>query len=149
MKSALNYDKMLLLDAETLAEAGIKDAYQSIAKVLAQYVLEPVQLQEVIDNDAPSYAVRSGSTEYVIYAPALPGEQGQSWGRATHAFFKIINDQLAESEYRFYAINGGNDLGGMFLTTTECEQARKALPRKEDWPYLPTPEHPWYGQFHK
>lgn len=69
MKSALNYDKMVLLDAETLAEAGIKDAYQSIAKVLAQYVREPAQLQEVVDNDAPSYAVRIGDTEYVIYAP--------------------------------------------------------------------------------
>ena len=149
MKSALNYDKMVLLDAETLAEAGIKDAYQSIAKVLAQYVREPAQLQEVVDNDAPSYAVRIGDTEYVIYAPDLPDEEGQSWGRATHAFFKIINDQLAGSDYRFYAINGGNDLGGMFLTATECEQARKSLPRKEDWPYLPTPEHPWYGQFHK
>jgi hypothetical protein len=84
----------------------------------------------------------------VIYSPALPNEEGQSWGRATHAFFKIINDQLAKSEYRLYAINGGNDLGGIFLTQLESEAARKSLPRKEDWPYLPTPDHPWYGQYH-
>jgi hypothetical protein len=63
-------------------------------------------------------------------------------------FFKIINDQLAKSEYRLYAINGGNDLGGMFLTQPECEAARKSLPRKDDWPYLLTLEHPWYGQLH-
>jgi hypothetical protein len=57
-----------------------------------------------------------------------------------HAFFKIINDQLAESEYRLYAIGGG-DLGGMFLTQPKCETARTALPRKEDWPYLPQVEY--------
>jgi hypothetical protein len=148
MNVTLNYDKMLFLDAESLAEAGIREAYQSIVKLLSQYVSEPAQVEEVVDNDAPSYAVRCGDSEYVIYSPSLPEGEGQSWGRATHAFFKIINDQLAKSEYRLCAINGGNDLGGMFLTTLECEAARKSLQRKEDWPYLPTPEHPWYGQYH-
>lgn len=148
MKFTLDYDKMVFLDAETLAEAGIKNAYQSIVKVLGQYVQEPADVQEIVDNDARRYIVSCGDTEYVIYSRTLPDEEGQSWGRATHTFFKIINDQLARSEYRFYAINGGNDLGGMFLTQDECEAARKSLPRKEDWPYLPTPEHPWYGQNH-
>jgi hypothetical protein len=148
MKSTLDYGKMLFLDAETLAEAGIKEAYQSLVRVLSQYVSEPAQVEEVVDNDAPSYVVKSGDLEYVIYSPALPDEEGQSWGRATYAFFKIVNDQLTKSEYRLYAINGGNDLGGMFLTQTECEVARKSLPHKQDWPYLPTLEHPWYGQYH-
>jgi hypothetical protein len=148
MKFKLDYNKMLLLDAEDLAEAGIKEAYQSILEVLGQYVLEPAEVQEMVDNDAPSYVVKCGGLEYVIYSPALPEDEGQSWGRAAHAFFKIINDQLTKSEYRLYAVGGGNDLGGMFLTQLECEAARKSLPRKEDWPYLPTPEHPWYGQYH-
>ena len=148
MKFKLDYDKMLFFDAETLAEAGIKEAYQSILKVLGQYVSEPAQVQEVVDNDAPSYVARCGDLECEIYSPALPEGEGQLWGRATHAFFKIVNEQLTKSEYRLYAINGGNDLGGMFLTQPECEAARKSLPRKEDWPYLPTPEHPWYGQYH-
>jgi hypothetical protein len=84
----------------------------------------------------------------MIYSPAMPEKEGWSWGRATHALFKIINDQLTNSDYRFYAINGGNELGGMFLTHGECEEARKSLRRKEDWPYLPTLEDPWYGQLH-
>jgi hypothetical protein len=46
MKFTLDYDKMLLLDAETLAEAGIKNAYQSIVKVLGQYVPEPADVLE-------------------------------------------------------------------------------------------------------
>jgi hypothetical protein len=144
----LDYGKMVFLDAEDLAESGIKDAYQSISGVLGRYLPEPAPVQEILDNDAPSYVVRCRDREYVIYAPGLPENEGQNWGRATCAFFEIINDQLRNSEYRLYAINGGNDLGGMFLTRNECELARKTLPRKEDWPYLPTLQHPWYGQYH-
>ncbi len=117
-------------------------------EVLGQYVSEPAAVQEVVDNDAPRYIVKCGGPGYVIYSPALPDGEGQSWGRAAHAFFRIINDQMAKSEYRLYAIGGGNDLGGMSLTQPECEVAHKSLPRKEDWPYLPTFEPPWYGQYH-
>ena len=144
----LDYNRMLRLDAEDLAEGGIRRAYQPVREILSQYLTEPAEIQEVVDDDKPSYSVRCREQEYVIYSPALPDDEGQSWGRATHAFFRIVNDQLVRSEYRLYAINGGNDLGGMFLTQAECEAARKSLPRKEDWPYLPTSEHPWYGQWH-
>jgi|SRR5580700_131031 hypothetical protein len=133
MKFKLDYDKMLFLDAEDLAEAGIKEAYQSMMRALGQYVSEPTEVQEVVDNKAPSYVVKCAGLEYVIYSPALPDVEGRSWGRAAHAFFKIVNDQLTKSEYRLYAINGGNDLGGMFLTQSEREAARESLPRKEDW----------------
>lgn len=148
MKFRLDYAKMLVLDAEDLAEAGIKAAYLSMMQALRQYVSEPAEVQEVVDSEAPSYVVKCDGLEYVIYSPALPEEEGQNWGRAAHAFFKIVNNQLAKTEYRLYAINGGNDLGGMFLTQAECEAARKSLRRKEDWPYLPTLDHPLYGQYH-
>ena len=49
---------------------------------------------------------------------------------------------------RDYFIYGGNDLGGMFLTLDEAKEAKKSLPRRADWPYLPVLEAPWYGQFH-
>jgi hypothetical protein len=148
MKFRLDYAKMLVLDAEDLAEAGIKKAYESALPVLRQYVSQPAQVQDVIDNDVPSYLVRCGGQEYVIYSPALPEDEGRLWARPAYVFFKIINDQLAKSEYRLYAINGGNDLGGMFLTQSEYEAARKSLPRKKDWPYLLTLEYPWYGEPH-
>src|SRR5947209_2441150 len=104
MEFTLDYSKMVLLDAEDLAEAGIKGAYDSLAPQLSRYVSPPTEVQQVIDNDARSYVVRCGGTEYVIYSPGLPDHEGQSWGRATQAFFKIVNDQLGKSEYRFYAI---------------------------------------------
>jgi hypothetical protein len=148
MNFRLDYDKMLVLDAEDLAEAGIKKAYESVLPVLRQYVSDPVEVEEVLDNDAPSYLVRCGGQEYMIYSPALPGDKGRLWARAAYVFFKMINDQLAKSEYLLYAINGGNDLGGMFLAKSECEAARRSVPRKEDGPYILTLEHPWYGQPH-
>ncbi len=146
--SELDYDKMIFLDAENLAEGGISRAYEDIRESFSQYVSKPGDIEEVADDNKPSYLVRSGEQEYVIYSPELPGSDEESWGRATYAFFKIVNDQLARSAYRLFAINGGNDLGGMFLTQVECDAARKSLPRKQDWPYLPTLEQPWYGQPH-
>ena len=61
MEFKLDYDRLLFLDAETLAEAGIKRTYESIVKDLGHYVPEPAQIQEVINNDAPSYVVRCGN----------------------------------------------------------------------------------------
>jgi hypothetical protein len=149
VKFTPDYGEMIFLDAEELAERGIKRAFASIAPRLGEYVSKIAEVQEVIDNDAPSYSVKCSGLEYAIYAPGLPEKEGRSWARATHALFNIVNDQLVESEYRLYAINAGNELGGMFLTQRECDSARRSLPRKEDWPYLPTLEPPWYGQFHR
>ena len=47
-----------------------------------------------------------------------------------------------------YAINGGNDLGGMFLTQAQAAAAQKTLRNKSDWPYFPKDELDWYGQYH-
>jgi hypothetical protein len=148
MKFELNYNDTVFLDAETLAEGGIKDAYTALLQRLRQYTPKPQEVYEDLDRDAERYAVRWGTKEVVIYAPNLSWEKGESWGRATFAFFSLVNDQLRASEYKFYAINDGNDLGGMFLTPAQALAARKTLPNQSDWPYLPTAEEPWFGQFH-
>src|SRR5262249_1249272 len=122
MSFDLDYDQWIHLDAENLAETGIAEAYESLLPELRKYVQQPAQVEELIDNDAPRYSVKSGAREFVIYGPELEEESGNnSWGRAAYAFFTIVNEQLASSAYRFCAINSGNDLGGMFLTP---EQAR-------------------------
>ena len=147
-KYKLDYDQMIHLDAEALAEAGIGEAYQELLPKLRKFAKDPAEVEELEDPDRPSYSVRSQGVEYAIYSPELPEEEGQGWGRATYAFFRIVNQQLENSSIRFYAINGGNDLGGMFLTESESEAARLSLPKKTDWPYLPTNEAPWFGQYH-
>lgn len=148
MSDTIDYDKMVILDAEDLAEAGILEAYESLLPELQEHVPQPAQVEELLDHDVGRYAVKCGPREFVIYAPDLDDKGGESWGRATVAFFTIVNEQLAHSQYRFYAINGGNDLGGIFLTPAEAEAARKALPNKTDWPYFPKDEPDWYGQYH-
>lgn len=142
----LDYDEMVMLDAESLAEGGIKEAYDSLVPRLRDYVAEPLAVQERVDDEIPSYAVIAGGTEYVVYGPGT--DDDNAWGRATVILFNIVNEQLAGSEYRLFAINGGNDLGGMFLTEREAEEAKRALPKPTDWPYVPIDLPPGYGQFH-
>jgi hypothetical protein len=145
MPFTLDYDRCIHLDAEDLAETGVHEAYEALLPELRRYVSQLAPVEEVIDNDAPSCSVRCGTNEFAIYGPGLDEAGGNSWGRATFAFFRIVNDQLAHSEYRFYASNGGNDLGGMFLTPVQVRAAQESLPHPRDWPYLPTDEPPWYG----
>lgn len=144
-KSTLNYDKMIGLDAEDLAEFSFKSTYDALRPALLKYIPSVAPVEERFDHDNPSFSVFALGQEYFIYGGA---DQDESWGNATFAFFDIVNRQLQSTRYRLFAINGGNDLGGMFLTLEEAEAAKKSLPRKEDWPYLPTRERPWYGQPH-
>ena len=141
----LDYDNLLLLDAEDLSECGIREAYERLLPSLCEYVREPTLLEEIINSDLPLYAVKSRGKEYRIYAPDLDED---SWGRATFALFSIVNDQLMGSPYRLYAINSGNDLSGMYLTEEQVLDAQKTLLNRTDWPYLPTDLPPWYGQHH-
>ena len=148
MPFPLNDEEMIPLDAENLAEQGINEAYESLLPRLRRYVPHPAPIEEIFDSRMPRYAVKFQDETYVIYAPGLEDDKGQSWDRATLAFFSIVNKQLPGSSRRFYAIHGGHELGGMFLTAEECEAAKRSLPRKEDWPYLPTSSLPWLGQYH-
>jgi hypothetical protein len=49
MKFALDYEKLIPLDAEALAEGGIREAYASILPHLIQYVAEPAEVQEIAE----------------------------------------------------------------------------------------------------
>lgn len=66
-----------------------------------------------MDNDVPSHSMVCSGREYFIYEG---DDQDESWGNATFVLFHIVNRQLERTDYRFFAISDGNDLGGMFLT---------------------------------
>jgi hypothetical protein len=94
----LNYDDAIPLDAEALAETGLKSAYEELLPHLEKYVASAAVVSERIDHDAPSYAVSCAGIDYPIYAK---GDEDESWGRATFALFDIVNRQLAKTPYRF------------------------------------------------
>jgi hypothetical protein len=139
----LDYDQLIQLDAEDLAEEGIARAYRQLEAELRARGVEPAALEEVVSEDGASYQVRCRGVTYPVYAEPIAE---QSWGLATYAFFAIVNEQLPKTGPQLYAVNGGNDLGALFLTEEEVAQARAALPRRSDWPYLPTKEAPTFGQ---
>jgi hypothetical protein len=145
---SLDYEKVIHLDAEDLAEQGMVDAYQQLLPELSKFIEHPTELSEILDTDVPEYKVRCGGLEYLIYSAEEPGTEEASWARATYFFFLIVNKQLTGTGVQFYAINGGNDLGGLFLSPAQALSAQGVLPRKTDWPYSPELSGPWFGQFH-
>lgn len=146
MNGNLDYDQLILLDAENLAETGIGEAYLHLLPELKKYVAHPARVEELIDSDRARYAIRVDGTEYVIYSADSAEDEGASWGAATYVFFKMINDQLTNTDVRFFAVDAGNELGGLFLTTEQAVASRATIPRPSDWPYLPEAAGPWYGQ---
>ena len=145
MSAALDYAQSIPLDAEALAENGIAEAYDALLPRLRRYAPSPTPLEESVDPETPRYSVRCGGEEFLIYEP---GREDQAWGRATFTFFALVNAQLTQSKYRFYALNSGNDLDGIFLTEAQAKAARDGISTKRDWPYLPSDQAPWYGQPH-
>lgn len=105
--------------------------------------IEPEPIEEITDPDIPSYAVSHRGKVYPVYTPDL---DKSNWGLGTFALFAIVNSQLEASTTRFYAVNGGNELAGIFMTEEEFTDAKASLANKIDWPYIPSDEHPWYGQ---
>ncbi|CAB3693112.1 hypothetical protein LMG3458_02236 [Achromobacter deleyi] len=134
----LDYEKMILLDAENLAEQGIASAYEQLVPELGRYIDQPATLTEVLDDNAPTYKIQCDGQEYLIYSADEPDTEAASWARATYFFFLAVNRQLDGTGVQLYAINGGNELGALFLTPEEAAAAQRALPRQSDWPYLPT-----------
>jgi hypothetical protein len=146
----LDYRKTISLDAENLAEQGIKKVYQKVLPKLKKYVSSPAEVTETVDPNLPKYTVHFNGNDYLIYSGDIEGSEEESWATATVVFFDIINGQLerAVSPVRFYAISGGNDLFGIFLTPDQAVASRKSLPNRREWPYIPKLDGPWTGQFH-
>jgi hypothetical protein len=144
--SPLDYDQAICLDAESLAEQGILSAYRGLLPQLKKYSAPPLEVIETFNNDGLGYTVTAGGRQFIIWEVLASGQQNtDGWERATVAFFQIVNASLDASPHRFYAINGGNDLFGMFLTEQEAAAARQAIARRSDWPWLPDDRLPHDG----
>ena len=145
-KYEIDYEKIILLDAENLAEMGIKNAYEKLKPELKKYVKTILEIEEIKNKENTKYSIKYKNKEYLIYDESNKKLEN-SWVLATYAFFDIINDQLKNTDIKFYALNSGNDLFGIFLTKTQAEGSKKALNNRSDWPYMPTKEKPKYGMY--
>ncbi len=144
--SPLDYDQAIFLDAERLAEQGILSAYRELLPRLSAYAVAPLEVTETLGDGGLRYSIGAGGREFVIWEVVDDGKQNtDGWERATVAFFQIVNASLHASTHRFYAINGGNDLFGMFLTEQELAAARQAIAKRSYWPWLPDDRVPNLG----
>ena len=139
----LDYDQLVHLDAEDLAEQGILSAYQALLPRLKQFTDSPIEVTEELDHDSGRYTVCFEGLRYAISFPDDPDDN--SWIRATVAFFDIVNANLRKSSHKFYALYGANDLGGIFLTEEEYVAARQAIKERSNWPWMPVNWPPDYG----
>ena len=137
-----DYDDVILLDAEDLAEQGILEAYEQLHPQLRQYDAEPADIVEEFDEDAATYTVFADGRRYDIRGN---GVEGDAWALATVALFEIVNASLAGSDHGFYALYGGNDLAGIFLTDEQFQLARESIARHTHWPWIPVNHAPDYG----
>lgn len=144
-EDVINYDEMLFFDAENLAEQGMANAYEEIKAEFRKRGIELSPIEEIIDDENVTYHIIHDGKTHCIYADM---NDRNSWANATVALFDIVNSQLRESDIRLYAINGGNDLGGVVLTESECAKAREQLESETDWPYFPEHGDEWVGQPH-
>lgn len=144
----MDYEKTINLDAEALAELGIKERYEELRMHLHQYIDTTADIQEKIDSDTPSYSIIYNNEAYIIFSP-LQHDRAHSWERATYTLFHIVNDQLKDHNVKFYALYGGNELQGIFLTNEEYQEIKRALKEKSERPYLPTNELVQYNPLKK
>jgi len=141
---AIDYDQAVSLDSEDLAEQGMKEAYDRLAPSLVALGVSPEPISEAVDSVAPTYKVTfRGQTVDLWQTPS----EGLSWCRAGRVFFEIVNAQLKPG-LRFYALNNGNDLHGIFLTDADYARAMTEIDKKTDRPFIPTEEPEWCGQPH-
>lgn len=145
------YESAIYLDSEHLCETGMLESYKELAAPLQRYVDRVAPMTERVDPETGHYSVEASGKFYQIVgaAPVVVGmDPGvDCWAAATYAFFDSVNAQLDGREVKFYAINGGNDLAGVFLTDEQVSAMRASLKKKSDWPYIPTLDAPNFGMY--
>jgi hypothetical protein len=140
-------------DAEELAEGGILGFLETIAPFLATQGVTVPEIQEDLAED--HYHLNLANSDLEIYGPEDVAreatEPGRVWAIATVRTFELVNRLLAatESQERLYAVNGGNDLFGMFLTQAQFSEITSyAGSAARGAPYEVHDDPPWYGDRH-
>jgi hypothetical protein len=137
----IDFEQLFPLDAEALAEEGIAEAYAELEPCLISLGIEPEAILEVKDQDAAYYDIEHRGVRYRVFDSKL--SEYESWDRATEVLFHIVNLQLEGAAKKLYAMYGGHDLGGIFLTKVEAEVACNSISVEAERPYLPALPEEW------
>ena len=133
----IEWPTLIPLDAEALCETGIEEAYSRVSIHLSELVT-PKKISQV-DTDNDDYIIKFENKTFPVYIHNENTNTLDCWEIATGVFFQIVNEQLVDSEIRFYAVYGGNDLFGGFMKPKLVQQIKDAMPGSQnEWPYLPT-----------
>lgn len=147
-----NAERLYPADAEDLAEGGVCSFLTSVSAFLAREgISRPTATDDISDD---GYTVLVNDTNYDIYnAIELERDENEQpgliWGLSMTRCFNMINQLLESvgSAERLYAVNGGNDLFGFFLTPHLFELiVRHPQARPSDGPYECTENYPRFGQ---
>jgi len=138
-------------DAEELAEGGVAGFLDSVGPFLESEGVALGVIQE--DSSADHYTLHVAGRDWVIYDEGAvardANEPGVLWARASLNAFTLVNELLrdAGSLEHLYAVNGGNDLFGMFLTEGQLTVVRQhAGGSIRGTPYELRDDPPWYGE---
>lgn len=147
-----NANRLYPADAEDLAEGGAGPFLTSVSAFLTREGISlPTATDDIFDD---GYTVFVNDMEFEIYnAIELERDENEQpgliWGLSMTRCFNIINQLLeaAGSTERIYAVNGGNDLFGFFLTPHLFELiVRHPQAAPHDGPYKCTENYPRFGQ---
>ncbi|MEA3264809.1 MAG: hypothetical protein U9R07_15145 [Pseudomonadota bacterium] len=144
----IDYDASIHLDAESLAEMGMKDAYEELQRQSGDIGVEWAPMREKWDGQnagydgGPNYRVEVNGKVYPVFG-SPPAKD--AWAGAAATFFQVVNSQLSGRNFKFYAINSGNDLLAVRLTNEEFQRAQIFHKGSPYAPYLPNYDAPNYG----
>jgi hypothetical protein len=142
-------------DAEDLAEGGVGDFLRKIEPFLNANGIALTHVEDDVSEQGYSVTVNGTRTRIFdtdeLHQRETQKQPGLIWGLSGARAFAIVNGLLEEagSEERLYAVNGGNDLFGFFLTQA-LREAICCYPgiKPGARPYLDTDEYSWFGQEH-
>jgi len=134
--TSFDYTRLIHLDAEDLCESGMLEGYASVIPAMKK-ITAPQPMKEIERKDSDDYSISIGGIHYPVY---IYGEHdvGDCWESATNVFFHVINKQILDTDYKFYAFYHGNDLQGGFLNKHDVQGIIEQNPNEQnEWPYLP------------
>jgi hypothetical protein len=144
----IDYEMAIPLDAESLAETGMKEAYEELQRQSGDIGVKWAPMRELWDGQdegydgGENYRLEVSGKIYPVFGSAPTNDP---WSVATATFFDVVNSQLSESPFKFYGVNAGNDLHVVRLTAEEFEEAKLYHKGSPYCPYLPDYLPPKYG----